>query len=113
MVVATLETPLGIENADVIASIPGVDALLIGGNDLCLEMGIPGRFHDDRVVKAVERVVAACAAHGKHPGLGGIYQPDLMKRYIGLGMRLILCGSDIALLMSAARERADFARSCM
>jgi 2-keto-3-deoxy-L-rhamnonate aldolase RhmA len=39
-----LETPEAIANAYKIAAIYGVDALLIGTNDLSIEMGIPGQL---------------------------------------------------------------------
>jgi 2-keto-3-deoxy-L-rhamnonate aldolase RhmA len=37
-----LETPEGIANADAYCAVPGIDVLLIGSNDLCTAMGIPG-----------------------------------------------------------------------
>jgi len=36
-----------------------------------------------------------------------------MKRYIGRGMRLVLAGNDISILLAAAQEQATFARSCL
>ncbi|MGH2742773.1 MAG: hypothetical protein ACRDN8_09865, partial [Thermoleophilaceae bacterium] len=39
---------------------PGIDALLIGTNDLCFELGIPGQFDDACVAEAYRRVIAAC-----------------------------------------------------
>src|ERR1700732_4508362 len=72
LVVIMLETPRAIGNAKEIAAVPGVDVLLIGTNDLCAEMGIPGDFANDRVVDAYARTVAACRAHGKWAGMGGI-----------------------------------------
>jgi 2-keto-3-deoxy-L-rhamnonate aldolase RhmA len=106
-----LETPKAIANADAIAQVPGVDVLLIGTNDLCAEMGIPGQFTDPRVEDAYRSVVAACARHGKHPGMGGVYEPKLMEKYIGMGMRFILGGSDLSFLMAGARARADVLRA--
>ena len=50
-----LETPTAIANADAIAAVPGVDVLLIGSNDLCAEMGIPGDFGNERVAEAYRR----------------------------------------------------------
>ena len=48
LTVVMLETPTAIANAEEIAAVPGVDVLLIGTNDLCAEMGIPGDFgHPD------------------------------------------------------------------
>jgi 2-keto-3-deoxy-L-rhamnonate aldolase RhmA len=37
--------------------------------------------------------------------MGGIYQPDLLQKYIGMGVKLILAGSDLSLLMSAGKAR--------
>jgi 2-keto-3-deoxy-L-rhamnonate aldolase RhmA len=113
LVVTMLETPRAIENAEHIAAVPGVDVLLIGSNDLCLEMGIPGQLDHARLATAIERVVRACQANGKWAGLGGVYGKELLKRYIGLGMRMILAGGDIGLLLGAAQEQAGFVRACI
>lgn len=111
MVVVMLETPKAIANADAIAAVQGVDVLLIGTNDLCAEMGIPGKFTDPRVEDAYQKVIAACRKHGKFPGMGGIYDPPIMQKCIGLGMRFILSGSDLSFMMAGARERASLLRS--
>ena len=58
MVIVMLETPLAIANADAIAAVPGIDSLLIGTNDLAMELGIPGGFGDERIVAAYQAVVA-------------------------------------------------------
>ena len=112
LVVAMIETPRAVENADKIAAVPGVDVLLMGTNDLCLEMGIPGQLDNERVVAAIDTVIAACKKHGKWPGLGGVYGKELLKRYIARGMRMILSGNDISLLLNAAQEQAGFVRGC-
>jgi 2-keto-3-deoxy-L-rhamnonate aldolase RhmA len=111
LVVVMLETPKAIANADAIAQVPGVDVLLIGTNDLCAEMGIPGQFTDSRVENAYKTVIAACGKHGKHPGMGGVYEPKLMEKYIQMGMRMILSGSDLSFLMAGAKARTEFLRS--
>jgi 2-keto-3-deoxy-L-rhamnonate aldolase RhmA len=111
LVVVMLETPQAIENADAIAAVPGIDVLLVGTNDLCAEMGIHGQFADARVAAAYEKVIAACRRHGKHPGMGGVYDPQLMPKYVGMGMRFILAGNDLAFLMAAAKERAAMLRN--
>jgi 2-keto-3-deoxy-L-rhamnonate aldolase RhmA len=111
LVVVMLETPKAIANAEAIAQVKGVDGLLIGTNDLCAEMGIPGQFTDARVEDAYRAVVAACRRHGKFPGMGGVYEPKLMEKYIGFGMRMILSGSDLSFMMAGARARTEFLRS--
>ena len=110
LVVAMIETPLAVENADRIAAVPGLDALLVGTNDLSLEMGIPGQLDHERVKTALDTVLNACKKHGKTPALGGIYGKELLTRYLGLGFRMLLAGNDISLLHSAAQEQARFVR---
>ena len=113
LLVAMIETPRAVEQAEAIAAVPGIDVLLMGTNDLCLEWGIPGQLEHDKVVGAMDTVVAACRKHGKWPGLGGVYGRELMQRYIGRGMRFVLAGNDISLLLNAAQEQAAFARGCL
>ncbi|MEX2643615.1 MAG: aldolase/citrate lyase family protein [Acetobacterales bacterium] len=108
LITVMLESPTAIENADAIAAVEGIDVLLIGTNDMCAEMGIPGEFGHDRVVDAYDKVVSACRNNGKFPGMGGIYSHDLMERYIKMGCQFLLSGSDISFLMAAAKQRTSF-----
>src|SRR5207302_656496 len=110
LVVVMLESPRAIENAEEIAAVPGVDVLLIGTSDLCAELGILGQVGDSRVEAAYRRVIDACRRHAKHPGMGGVYDPPHMEKYVRMGMRFVLGGSDLSLLMAAAKERTSFLR---
>jgi 4-hydroxy-2-oxoheptanedioate aldolase len=56
----------------------------------------------------VRRTIAACRRHGKIAGFGGVYREDALRLYAGLGIRLMLAGNDLALLLGALRQRADF-----
>jgi 4-hydroxy-2-oxoheptanedioate aldolase len=113
LVVVLIETPKAVANAAAIAAVPGIDALLIGTSDLTMEMGIPGQFGDERVVAAYRTVVDACREHAKWAGIGGIYEPGLMRQYIGMGVRLVLAGSDHGFLSAAAAEREKVLRACL
>jgi len=110
LVVVMLESPQAIARCDEIAAVPGIDALLIGTNDLCFEMGIPGQFNDPRVAEAYTKLIAACKRHGKFAGMGGMYTAELLERHINMGVQLILSGSDFSLLMQAAGARAKLVR---
>ena len=110
IIVVMVETPTAIKNADAIAAVPGIDALLIGTNDLCAELGIHGQFGSEPVVEAYKTVVAACKKHGKHAGMGGVYTEDLLQRYIGMGMRLILAGQDAGFMLAGAAARSALMR---
>ena len=72
VLIAMLESPEGIANADAIAAVPGIDVLLVGSNDLCTAMGIPGELKNPKPRAAYEDAAKACKAHGRHLGVGGI-----------------------------------------
>jgi 4-hydroxy-2-oxoheptanedioate aldolase len=110
MLVVMTESPQSVENIDRIAATEGLDGVLVGTNDLCMELGVPGQLDHPKVIAAYERVLAACKANGLFPGLGGVYEPKLLERYVKMGFRMILAGSDMSFMMAAARERAKAIR---
>src|SRR3954449_12441834 len=110
LTVVMLETPTAIANAAEIAAVPGVDVLLIGSNDLCAEMGIPGDFGSERLAGAYRRTPAPCRKHDKLPGMAGIYNEAIMPRYVEMGPRFILSGQGAPFLMAGAAERTGFMR---
>ena len=103
--VIMLETPTAIANVDEIARVPGVDALLIGTNDLCMELNIPGQLDHTSIIKAYEATISACKKNGKYVGMGGIYSPDLIEKYVTMGVQMVLGGSDLGLMISAGKEQ--------
>ncbi|MEM9029576.1 MAG: aldolase/citrate lyase family protein [Pseudomonadota bacterium] len=113
LVVMMIESAEAVANAEAIAAVPGVDVLLIGTNDLCIELGIPGQYEHQMVIDAYQSVIAACRKHGKHPAMGGIYKPETAAPYINMGMRMILCGSDLAFMMAGGRAAASGMRAAI
>jgi 4-hydroxy-2-oxoheptanedioate aldolase len=113
LTVVMVETPKAIANVDEIAAVPGVDVVLVGTNDLAAEMRIPGDFANSKIAGAYEKIVAACKKHKKFPGMGGVYSEELMKTYVGMGMRMVLAGGDVGMLMQAASQRSRFLRGCL
>ena len=76
-----------------------------------MEMGIPGDVGHERAVEAYKTTIAACEKHGKYAGMGGVYTPPLMERYISMGVRLVLGSSDLQLMMTAGKERSAALRA--
>ena len=66
LIVIMLESPEAIDNVDSIAAVDGVDVILIGTNDLCMEMGIPGDYSNPKVKDAYTKVIEACKNMEKH-----------------------------------------------
>jgi len=63
LLVVMVESPRGVENAGEIASVPGVDAVFVGPNDLAHAMGHENRWQEAPVQQAMERTIRA--VHGK------------------------------------------------
>jgi len=111
LIVVMLETPQGIANADEIAAVPGVDIVLIGSNDLCTGLGIPGQLRHPKLREAYEAAAKACNKHGKTLGVGGIRGDlELQRDLVKLGARFIIAGSDVAYLSTAAHKDVEALR---
>ena len=107
MVVVQFESGEAIERADEIAAVDGVDLILIGSNDLMADLGIPGQFEHARVRDAYARTIAACRAHGKHVGVGGLpSRPELIAEFVKMGARYVSTGTDLGFLLAEASARA-------
>jgi 2-dehydro-3-deoxyglucarate aldolase/4-hydroxy-2-oxoheptanedioate aldolase len=63
-----IETAQAVEEVDAIAAIDGVDLLFVGPSDLSQAVGTIGDFMGESSMDAVDRVAAACRAHGKQWG---------------------------------------------
>src|SRR5271165_6668994 len=104
LLIAMLETPEAIENADAIAAIDGIDMLHIGSSDLSTEMGIPGQYKHARMRQAYEATARAARAHGKSMGVGGVREDlEFQTWLLQLGMLYLTGGSDVGYILSAGR----------
>ena len=63
-----IETAEGVENAEALAALPGVDCLWVGHFDLSVSLGVPGEFDSKTFKSAIEHVVAAANKHKKALG---------------------------------------------
>ena len=113
LVVAMIESPEAVGNAKDIAAVEGIDGLLIGTSDLTAELGISGQIGHAKVTEAYETCAAACKAHGKALGMGGVYDKDNASRYIKIGARMILSGSDHNYLLAGAKARSEVLRAAV
>ena len=114
-VIVQIETTEGLENVEGIAGVEGVDVLLVGTNDLALEMGMVGEFDRGEFSGALERVGRACKREGKVFGIAGIYaRPDILEWVVGeLGVRYVLGAVDSGLLGPAMRENCEGLKAAM
>jgi 4-hydroxy-2-oxoheptanedioate aldolase len=98
-----IESAGGLRDADAIAAIDGVDVLFVGPADLSHSLGIPGEFAHADYQAALERVVAACRAHGKAAGIL-VYDTAVVPRLVELGFTFIGIGADGAFVADGAQR---------
>ena len=101
LVVLQCEHIQAVENADAIFSVPGIDVIFVGPNDLTQALGVPGQYTDPRYKEALGKIARQAKASEKAAGimLGKASQiPELGE----LGYTFFTT-SDRALFLESAR----------
>jgi 2-keto-3-deoxy-L-rhamnonate aldolase RhmA len=94
LLLAQIESPAGVAAASEIASVDGVDALVVGCADLALSFdGLPRG--------AIAEVQAAAAAHEIASGIAGPDDPELLLELAGADSTLLVCSADVRLYARA------------
>jgi 2-keto-3-deoxy-L-rhamnonate aldolase RhmA len=101
LAIAQIETAQAIQNIEAIAAVPGIDALLIGPNDLAISMGCAGDLMGDALDTAIGKVAAAAKKHGK---IFGMHSPDpLTERWLHKGLTLVMSNLDTNILAAGLK----------
>jgi len=105
LVVLQTESPLGVENAEEIYSLPGCDAIFVGPFDLRFTMRSPdGRFPTPEEHEAmIQRVIEIGRRVGTPTGMHCMEPEDALRR-AEQGMQFIAVGSDLRMLTTKAEE---------
>lgn len=106
-VAVQIETAQALEEVEAIAAIDGVDLLFVGPSDLSQALGVTGDIMHERCLAAVDRIAAACRAHGKHWG-AVTPSPEYASLMVDKGCTLISPTNDVKLVTSglaAVKER--------
>jgi 2-dehydro-3-deoxyglucarate aldolase/4-hydroxy-2-oxoheptanedioate aldolase len=103
LLIAQVETVRGLENVESIAAVDGLDVIWIGQADLTTSLGIPGQYNHPEFQKAVERIAAACAKHGRVLGYLALDVDD-GRAMLARGFRMLAYGGDLWLYQQALRS---------
>ena len=109
MVIVQVESKEAVEGLDEIASVPGLDVVCIGPQDLSISLGVPGAFNDPLFLETVATIVQKCSRHGVPVGMVS-REARTFKLWHEMGIRFLVCGSDGSLLLQAARQDVEFLR---
>jgi 2-keto-3-deoxy-L-rhamnonate aldolase RhmA len=102
LLIAQIETAAGVEHADEIAAVDGIDVLWIGHYDLTTSLGIPGQFEHRDYLAAVDRLLEISQRTGKPLGImAGTVEDGLWA--LERGFRAVAYSGDLWLYQEALR----------
>ncbi|WP_434810516.1 HpcH/HpaI aldolase family protein [Microbacterium sp. bgisy189] len=100
-----VETAQGVDNAEAIAAVDGVDGVFVGPSDLAASMGLIGQQTHPDVVAAVRRAFDGIRAAGTPAGVNA-FDPAAADAYVEAGASFLLVGADVAMLARASEALA-------
>jgi 2-keto-3-deoxy-L-rhamnonate aldolase RhmA len=104
-IMAQIETRDGVDNAEAIAAVEGLDIVFIGPMDLSKSLGRTGEFSHPEVVAAVRRIEDAVRKAGKILGTLALPGQDLAG-FLERGYRFVIVGADLGILRSGLEALA-------
>lgn len=112
LVLCQIETQEALDNAEAIARVDGVDALMIGPADFSIGIGVPLDWDCDKFMEGIRRVRRAADAAGKAFGVitSGAARA---RKWLAEGARVIIAGSDGALLQMMAKATLNEIRKAL
>lgn len=108
---AMIETRQAMDNLDEIMSVPGLDGIYVGPNDLSLSMDLPERANltEPQTVTLLDKILAATKRHGIKAGIH-TRSADAALLMIEKGFQFVTVMTDTSLLANAASEVVKAAR---
>src|SRR4051794_19750157 len=107
LLVLQIEHIDGVEHADEILSVPGVDACFIGPNDLAASMGIglgvPLESDNEKLNEAIAEIRAACVRNSVAPGIHTSGAAGINQR-IGEGFQFLAMASELKYLLAGLKD---------
>lgn len=109
MIVVQIESVTGVNNADAIASVPGVDVLFIGPLDLSISLGAPGDTSSAQWLAHADRTITAARAHGKAVGI--VCSTADLRFWYDRGVRMFSVGTLLGHMRAGVEQaRAEFSK---
>jgi len=103
LVIPIVEQKEAVEHIEELASVPGIDVLFIGANDLSFSLGVGGQLDHPLMQEAVSKILAA-ARKNKIPVGYPAGTPAEIKKRIAQGFRFFQASSDLGLMQQGARQ---------
>jgi len=109
--IVQIEHEAAVRNIDGILSVAGLDALIIGPNDLSASIGRIGETSHPEVLALCDRAIARSKAAGKPCGVSvGPGDEEYVRMWLGKGVDFISCGDDISFMAMGAKRTLELVR---
>ena len=113
--IVNIESIPALEALDDILDVAGLDAVLIGPNDLTTNMGIPNQYDHPRYIEVIDMVLTKARAKnigfGNHIVYGGGIEQEI--RWAKMGANLIVHSMDIVAFRNTIRQELDTIKAAL
>lgn len=106
ILLVNIESVQAIENLDSILSVPDLDGIQIGPNDLSWSLGIPNQYSDPRFLEAVKKIVTKtrekgliAAAHFVNCG-----PIEMAREWIDYGVNMMIKDTDVNFILDGLKK---------
>ena len=106
ILLVNIESVYAIENLDSILSVPELDGIQIGPNDLSWSLGIPNQYSDPRFLEAIKKIVTKtrdngliAAAHFVNCG-----PIEMAKEWINMGVNMMIKDTDVNFILDGLKQ---------
>ncbi|WP_417389031.1 HpcH/HpaI aldolase family protein [Gimesia sp.] len=98
-----LEEQSAVDQAEEIAAVPGVDALMLGPADFSILEGFPGQFNHPQMQTAIQTIATAAANQGKHWGMP-TFNLEHAQQLLQQGARMLYHMADIIFVKNGLEQ---------
>ncbi|TDQ59794.1 5-dehydro-4-deoxy-D-glucarate aldolase [Mesocricetibacter intestinalis] len=105
-VIVQIESQQGVDNAEEIAAVEGVDCIFVGPGDLSAALGYLGNPNHPEVQKVIQHIFAVAKKYGKACGILAPVEQDA-RRYLEWGATFVAVGSDLGVFRAATQKLRD------
>lgn len=103
-----IEHEIAVSNIEPILAVEGLDAIIIGPNDLSASLGLLGKSMHPKVLQLGSKVIKAAKAAGKPVGVSIGPDESVIGTWMGMGVDFISVGDDISFLQQGTARTLGF-----
>ncbi|MFH1301376.1 MAG: aldolase/citrate lyase family protein [Planctomycetota bacterium] len=98
-----LEEQSAVDQAEAIAAVPGVDALMLGPADFSILEGVAGQFNHPKLQSAIQTIAEAARNQGKHWGMP-TFNTEHAQELMNQGARMLYHMADIIFVKNGLEQ---------